>query len=229
MQVRQNISLRNEIKDIVVADAVLIIAIAFTLNGGIFSIGSKGFVDSLVLLLPISAVGVTLSFVLHELMHKFVAQHYGAVAGFRSSRSGLMITFFTGMFGFLLGIPGATMIYAHTFTKKQNGIVSIAGPLTNFVIFLAFLGFMFIGKPTGYMLQMTQIVIFISIILAFFNMLPIFPLDGSKVLAWNPYVYMVTMGAIFVLTIEFTGISVFGIAFIFIIALFFSMFYRNLM
>ncbi len=229
MNVRQNLSLRMEIKDIVIADIVLTVAIAFTLDGGVFSAGGQGFLGSLVLLLPISAVGVTLSFVLHELMHKFVAQHYGAVAGFRSSRSGLLITLFTGVAGFLLGIPGATMIYAHAFTKRQNGIVSIAGPLTNFVIFLAFLGFLFLGRPAGYLLQMTQIVIFISIILAFFNMLPIFPLDGSKVLAWNPYIYIVTMGVIFVLTVVFTGISLVEIVVIFIIALFFSAFYRNIM
>lgn len=229
MYVRENLSVRREIREMVIADIILTIAIAFTLSGGIFNITKPGDLLNLLLLLPISAVGVTLSFVLHELMHKFVAQHYGAVAGFQSSRSGLLITLATGLFGFLLGIPGATMIYVHKFTKRQNGIVSLAGPLTNFVVFLAFLAILIFGNPVGYILRLVQVVLFISIILAFFNMLPITPLDGSKVLAWNPYVYIITMGVIFVLTVLFTGISLFEILFIFGIAFFFSLFYRNIL
>ena len=227
MYTRENLSVRREIKEMLLADIVLIIAIAFTLTGGIGNISKPGFLFQLLLLLPISAVGVTLSFVLHELMHKFVAQHYGAVAGFQSSRNGLLITLVTGFFGFLLGIPGATIIYAQRFTKRQNGLVSIAGPLTNLSVFLVFLAVLIILHPAGYLLRLIQVVLFISIILAFFNMLPITPLDGSKVLAWNPYIYAITMGVIFVLTIFFTGISLFDILFIFIIALVFSLFYRN--
>ncbi|MCL5008054.1 MAG: site-2 protease family protein [Candidatus Marsarchaeota archaeon] len=229
MYVRPASSLKREIKEIVIADIVLTIAFSFTLLGGIENLTGYSALMNLLLFIPISAVGVTLSFVLHELMHKFVAQRYGAIAGFQSSRSGLLITIATGLFGFLLGIPGATMIYADRFTKRQNGIVSLAGPATNFVVFLAFLAIRVFGNPTGYLLELVSIVMFISILLAFFNMLPIMPLDGSKVLAWNPYVYFATMGVIFILTLLFTAISLTEIILMFIIALIFSMFYRTML
>ena len=231
MQFRENISSMREVREIAIADAVLILAFTLTLSGGVFLASSSSFSKDFIYLLPIVALGVTLSFVLHELMHKFVAQHYGAIAGFRTSPNGLLITLLTGMFGFLLGIPGATVIYASSFTRKENGIVSLAGPLTNFVVFMAFLvaGLALNPAPGSYLASTISFVLFISILLAFFNMLPIFPLDGSKVLAWDRRIYLVTMAAIFILMVTFTGIPLYDIAFMVIIALFFSLFYRHVL
>src|SRR5271157_1329630 len=135
MQIREHVNVAHEIKEIAIADLVLIFAFSLTFVGGVFGFAQGAFsLSDFLLLVPIVAMAVTLSFVLHELMHKFMAEHYGAIAGFRTSYPGLMITFITGMFGFLIGIPGATVIYASTFTKRQNGIVSLAGPLTNFAV-----------------------------------------------------------------------------------------------
>ena len=229
---RENSIAKQEVKDILLADIVLTVAMALTLSGGIvYSSGRSGFLGNFLVLIPITAVGVTLSFVLHELMHKFTAQRYGAIAGFRTSYTGLAITLVTGAFGFLLGIPGATVIYAHSFTKRQNGIVSLAGPLTNFAVFGAFLAARLALNPptTSYLGATIYFTIFISILLAFFNMLPIFPLDGSKVLAWNKPIYFATMGVIFVLMVAFAPISIYTILFMFAIAIFFSMFYRNVL
>ena len=230
---RENLSALVEIRDIVLADVVLSVAVALTLSGGVvFASKSVSSVPGGILgLLSIAAIGVTLSFVLHELMHKFVAQRYGAIAGFRTSLTGLAITLITGAFGFLLGIPGATMIYAHSFGRRENGIVSLAGPLTNFVVFGASLAVLFALGPAqnSYLAYMLSFTVFISILLAFFNMLPIFPLDGSKVLAWNKPVYIGTMAVIFVLMLYFTQISLYTILFMFAIALFFSLFYRNIL
>ncbi len=226
---QENIFAVQEIRDIVIADAVLIVAMTLVLSGGIVSARSAGFAASFIYYLPIVAIAASLVFILHELMHKFVAQHYGAIAGFKMSTTGLMITLATGAFGFLLGIPGATMIYAHSFDKRQNGLVSLAGPLTNFAIFGACLVLLFILAPaqTTYLYAALYLTLFISILLAFFNMLPMFPLDGSKVLAWSKPVYFGTIGLIFVLMVLFTPISIYIIIFMVIIALFFSLFYRR--
>ncbi|MCL5262311.1 MAG: site-2 protease family protein [Candidatus Marsarchaeota archaeon] len=231
MLFRENISAAREVREILIADIVLILAFTLTLSGGVFLASSSSFAKDFLYLLPITAIGVTLSFVLHELMHKFVAQHYGAIAGFRTSPNGLLITLLTGMFGFLLGIPGATVIYASSFTRKENGIVSLAGPLTNFAVFAVFLAVGIVLSPAqgSYIASMIGFVLFISILLAFFNMLPIFPLDGSKVLAWDRRIYLVTMVAIFILMVTFTGIPLYDIAFMVIIALFFSLFYRHVL
>ncbi len=227
---RENSRGFGEIRDIVLADLVLVFAFSFTLLGGVFAVGNVS-LNELAALLPIVAIAVTLSFVLHELMHKFVAQHYGAIAGFRTSYSGLMITLFTGFLGFLIGIPGATMIYASHFTKRENGIVSLAGPLTNFAVFAASLAVYALLAPAhgSYLGMAVSLTLTISILLAFFNMLPIFPLDGSKVLAWNKPVYFGTLAIIFVLMMIFTALPLIGIAFMLIIALMFSLMYRHIL
>lgn len=226
---------KQEIIDILIADIILIFAFAFILStgfGGIFSISTtKDFFHNFIVYLSISSIVVTLSFILHELMHKFAAQHYGAIAGFRTSINGLTITLLTSLFGFLIGIPGATMIYAHNFNKEQEAIVSLVGPLTNFVIFGVFLLLKFIIAPlsTSYLGQLIYLGFFINILLALYNMLPIFPLDGSKILAWNKEVYIFMMAVIFVLAWFVIPSILYIIAFMVVIALIFSLFYRHIL
>ena len=232
MEARYNVSHALEIKDILLADAVLTLAFTITLSGGIFGIaGSTSRAAQLIIeLLPISFIGVSLSFVLHELMHKFAAQRFGAFAAFRTSTNGLAITLITSLFGFLLGIPGATVIYTNSFTKRENGIVSLAGPLTNFAVFAVFAAALILLHPAAqsYMGFALDFIMFISILLAFFNMLPIFPLDGSKVLAWNPGVYAATMGTIFVLILFTRLIPISSIIFMIIIAAMLSLLYGRM-
>ncbi|MGC8729848.1 MAG: site-2 protease family protein [Candidatus Micrarchaeia archaeon] len=225
---RVNISFMEELRELLLADIVLTFAFAAVIIGGVFGTGNASGM-SFVYVLPMAFVAVSLTFVLHELMHKFVAERYGAIAAFRASRTGLIITLASGFFGFLIGIPGATVIYANNFTKKENGLVSIAGPLTNFAIFGLFFVIMMFVNPKSYIGELASLTMFISIILAFFNMLPIYPLDGSKVLLWNPAVYGITMLVIFTLLIYVAGWGMlFDIMFMFIIALLFSMSYRRL-
>ncbi len=232
MQFRPNITRTEEIKQIAMADAALTVAFSIALAGGII----KGNIGYAVVLLPIAFVAVTLSFVLHELMHKYVAQHYGAIAAFQTSQMGLLITLGTSLFGFLFGIPGATVIYTNSFTVKQNGVTSLAGPLTNFAVFAVFFVIFIFAPAHTYFSTMASIVMFISILLAFFNMLPIMPLDGSKVLRWNRKVYFSAFGVIMVLM----GIAYYSffqsikgmvieVIFMLFIAVFFSMFYRNVL
>jgi Zn-dependent protease len=229
--IRQNVNLIREIRDIILADAALIISFALFESGGIFP-AFKNFPlywSNFLALLPIMAIGVTLSFILHELMHKFVAQHYGAIAAFQMWPIGVLGALGTSAAGFLLALPGATMIYVHSFTKRENGIVSLAGPLTNFVVFAAAIAIVFYlnPAPNSFISDALGFTIFISIYLAFFNMLPIYPLDGSKVLAWNPLVYVGTMGVIFVLMLLFTGIGIYNIIFLIIIALLLGSMFRR--
>jgi Zn-dependent protease len=197
----------REIRDIILADLVLTFAFALLLSGGLLaSLNSK---LSFLAVLPIAAAAVALSFILHELMHKFTAQHYGAWAEFRIWPAGLIITLASSFFGFLIGLPGATYIFANRFTKRENGIVSLAGPATNLTIFFAFLAILLVVSPpsTSYLRVALVTVSFISLWLGFFNMLPIFPLDGSKVLAWDWRVYGCVMVLVVALLVGyFTGV-----------------------
>ncbi|MDE1873674.1 MAG: site-2 protease family protein [Candidatus Micrarchaeota archaeon] len=241
MRITGGFSLSREVEDILVADAALTIGFALVLSGGIFGLSSIAFLY----LLPISFVAVSLSFVLHELMHKFVAQRFGAMAAFRKSDSGILITLATSLFGFLVGLPGATMIYAPHFTRKEEAYVSLAGPLTNFAVFAVFFALgsaLFPGFGSGvtrilfgaslssfsYLQIALSFIVFISIYLAFFNMLPIFPLDGSKVYRWNRGVFAAVIAVIFVLlTLVVPLLALLpGLVLILIIALLLSQFYR---
>ncbi|MDE1865407.1 MAG: site-2 protease family protein [Candidatus Micrarchaeota archaeon] len=187
----------REIIDILLAYFVLTCAFAFIFSGGVLSRQSvhQSLLNSFLTILPIAALAVALSFILHELMHKFVAQHYGAWAEFRTWPAGLMITIISSMLGFLIGLPGATYIASNHFTKRENGIVSLAGPATNLVVFFIFaaLNLAFSSSSATYLSLAIGVVMFISLWLGFFNMLPIFPLDGSKVLAWDWRIYLGVM------------------------------------
>jgi Zn-dependent protease len=211
---RDNIPTGAELKELALADIVLSVAFTLVLLGGIGT--AIQFPDALLYFFPIALIAITLTFVLHEMMHKFVAQRYGAIAAFKASRIGLIITLIPSMLGFLIGLPGATIIYSNRFTQEEEGIVSLAGPLTNFAVFFVFLAVGMIEYPhflsqvllsfTGganlsYFQNMINITLFISLILAFFNMLPIYPLDGSKVLKWSKPAYLATLASIFVLLI----------------------------
>lgn len=246
MYIREHLLVWKEIEELLIADLVLTFAFSLVIVGGIYNISKL--LSIFVYFIPISFVAVSLSFILHELMHKFVAQRYGAIAAFRTSQYGLAITLITSLFGFLIGIPGATVIYTNNFTKREDGRVSIAGPLTNFAVFLVFfaLGMLlyknFLTNVTttlsvsmfiynSYLHNMINLTLFISILLAFFNMLPIYPLDGSKVLRWNKGIYATTLiiiFALFLLVIPIISLII-GLAFMLVFAYIFSMFYRNIL
>ncbi|MDE1824822.1 MAG: hypothetical protein KGH61_02270 [Candidatus Micrarchaeota archaeon] len=235
----------KEIQDLLLADVILTLAFTLVIVGGTATISAAPGV--FLYFLPISFIAVSLTFVLHELMHKFVAQHYGAVAAFRTSMVGLLITIASSFFGFLIGIPGATVIYASTFTAEHEGKVSLAGPLTNFVVFgvfftaglLSFHGFpgnilssldMATFQHNPYIQNLVDVVLFISILLAFYNMLPIYPLDGSKVLRWNKGIYVITVAIIFALflfVIPLVSLLI-SLVFMLFLALMFSLLYRGI-
>ncbi len=171
------------------------ISIAFAM------IFSEGFLDGIIPFIKnfsealfISLIAVGAGFIFHELAHKYVAIHYGAHAEYRMWETGLLLalglgilSLFTG-FGFIFAAPGAVWIYGPHITRKQNGIISIAGPITNIVITLIFLMLLFYF-PFGLIGKTLFTGARINLFLAMFNLLPVPPLDGSKVIAWNPTIW----------------------------------------
>jgi len=150
----------------------------------------------LAIFFPASLLAVGTGVGLHEIMHKVVAQRYGLWAEFRYNLRGLAFAFiFAAAIGFLYGAPGATWI-SGAVTKEQNGRISAAGPVSNLVIsallFGGFLAMMPRASSFGgalvviYLLQAASVNAF----LAGFNMIPVMPLDGAKVWAWNKAAYL---------------------------------------
>ncbi len=161
-------------------------------------------VDKLLLFIPIAFVTVGLGFILHELGHKFVAQKYGFYAEFRRSDKGLMLGIVTALMGFLFFAPGAVMIGSPTgiISEEENGKISIAGPIVNIILALIFLGIQISIQPLVtlsnidmmvYLYFLSQIGFNINSFLALFNLLPIPPLDGSKVISWNLPIWLISI------------------------------------
>jgi len=144
-----------------------------------------GFADELVYTnfgLVVFFVLIIAAFLLHEIAHKFKAQSYGCWSEFRIQTSGIYITLAAMIFGVLVFAPGATMVVGNP-NKKSMGKIALSGPLTN--LFMA--GFFLLLYPISP--KIAWLGVFFSALIAIFNLLPFFVLDGKKVLQWNPYVW----------------------------------------
>ncbi|HTY15392.1 MAG TPA: peptidase M50 [Methanoregulaceae archaeon] len=177
------------------AVAWLGITIAFTL--AIVLSGFTGKIDPVYFLFifGVAAVTVGIGFVLHEMAHKFTAMKYGYYAEFRKDNVMLlMAVVLAALVHIVFAAPGATVIYAGGLTKEQNGKISAAGPLTNLLLCIPF-AVMILATP--FVSGTSQVIGFVGLMglqinamIATFNLIPISILDGKKVLAWNPGIFI---------------------------------------
>ncbi len=156
-----------------------------------YLLSQYGFFNTVILFL----CSVGLGFLLHELAHKFTAQYYGYISEFRADLSMMLLALFVSITGFVFLAPGAVLILGRPSIRK-NGIISVAGPLTNLV--LAILSFAIASTTFGFTKTVFLISFKVNTWLGLFNLLPIWILDGKKVLLWNKTVYFVLLG-IFIL------------------------------
>jgi Zn-dependent protease len=168
----------EEFAHIGIAVAVLTLAFAIAIDSNPFWVG-----------LLLAALAVLTGFLPHELGHKLVAQHFGARAEFRVFPLGLVVALISSFFGFVFAAPGAVYIDGRL-SSKENGLVSLAGPGVNIAIASALIATSFLF-PIGNLVGDTLwIVGSVNAYLAAFNLLPIPPLDGSKVFKWNKVVWI---------------------------------------
>ena len=179
---------KNEIRDLLIS--ILVLALIFS-----------GFNLELILVTIFIVVVVFLS---HELSHKFVAQYYGCDAVYKMWPLGLFLGLITALLpgGFVIAAPGAVNIstYKRGFafriahlTRKQLGIISLSGPLINIILAVSLLFLNFV-----YPLDLFSLTARVSFFLAFFNLLPIPPMDGSKIMSWNFRIWLLLAGIAFV-------------------------------
>jgi len=164
------------------------------------------------LLIVASLLAVSTGFLLHELAHKVVAQRYGHWAEFRASMQNIALSILVvAFFRFLFAAPGAVMISGRV-SPKENGVISLVGPGTNFVIAVLTFPFVFVADQTHNLPIVLGTIAWTNGLLAIFNLLPVGPLDGRKVWRWNQVVYVgaaiAAVGLFILLTITFNPLDV---------------------
>ena len=151
-----------------------------------------------------------MSVVLHEVSHGYAAYKMGdptaKLAG-RLSLNPLAHLDFMGSFlvpllaylsaGFMFGWAKPVPYNPYNLRNQKYGdaLVAVAGPISNLAIALIF-GIIFRysalwGLTNEIFLSACQTIILLNLVLAIFNLVPIPPLDGSKILfAFLPYRYI---------------------------------------
>ena len=128
-----------------------------------------------------SLLTVGVGFLLHELAHKVVAVRFGQVAEFRADYGMLGLAIAAGLAGFLFAAPGA-VYHRGSITARENGLIALAGPVTNLALAAVFLPLVALPPPLR---GVGELGVAVNLLLAAFNMIPFGPLDGRKVLAWS--------------------------------------------
>lgn len=181
----------REIKELIKAWLALSLAFTILLVPGISLAALIFFI--------ISMATVGLGFLLHELAHKITAQKYGHEAEFAANNTMLMLAIAMSFIGFIFAAPGAVYIHGHV-TKKQNGLISIAGPLTNLALALLFLPIK-VYSGEGILGLIGTFGFMINAWLGLFNMIPVMPFDGAKIIKWNKPIYFLTVAILLTATI----------------------------
>jgi len=151
---------------------------------------------STLLILVSLSIAFTLSFLLHEVAHKFSAQHFRLWAEFRLTIQGALITLVSVFLPppFKIISPGAVMIVGSG-TKETVGKIALSGPITNILLST---GCILIATVTQ---DLFWFVAFINAFLAAFNLIPFGIIDGLKVFRWNKVFWAIAFVAAITLTV----------------------------
>ena len=149
---------------------IIAILIAWSLSKGLFPSYYKNLSPQTYWWMGIiGALGLFLSIIVHEFSHSLVARRYGLPM--------------KGITLFIFG--GVAEMEEEPASAKVEFMVAIAGPISSILIALIFYGIHAAGKQAGLAQPINGVVAYLAMIngiLAVFNLLPAFPLDGGRVL-----------------------------------------------
>ncbi|PKN73884.1 MAG: site-2 protease family protein [Candidatus Cloacimonetes bacterium HGW-Cloacimonetes-3] len=137
------------------------------------------------------------SIIIHEFCHALAAYWLGDDSAKRAGRLSLnplkhidwfgtvllpLFLFFTA--GFIYGYAKPVPFNPYNFKnlKRDSGLTALAGPVSNILIAIAFAIVYHLAGFIPIVQHIAFYVIFLNLLLAFFNLIPVPPLDGSKVI-----------------------------------------------
>lgn len=181
-----------------------------------------------VIMFTIIVVPLFISITFHEWAHGYVAYKFGDPTPMLQGRLTLNPFAHLDPVGtlmlFIIGIGWAKPVMLNPSyypSKTKQMLVALAGPSMNFLLAVIF-GFILVSIQLAHtevtsenfkvLVMSFNIIIRINLILGIFNMIPIPPLDGSRVIAWMlpekleyNYLALAPYGFMILLLILFTG------------------------
>jgi Zn-dependent protease/CBS domain-containing protein len=148
---------------------IIAILVAWSLSTGVFPLHYKNLsIETYWLMGIVGAVGLFLSIVAHEFCHSLVARKCGIPMN--------------GITLFIFG--GVAEMGDEPSSARAEFMMAAAGPLSSVLIALIFYGMYVAGKGTlaEPVSGVIQYLAYINGILAAFNLVPAFPLDGGRIL-----------------------------------------------
>ena len=149
---------------------VIAVLIAWSLSTGLFPFYYKNLsTETYWAMGIIAAVGLFISIIVHEFSHSLVARHYGMPM--------------KGITLFIFG--GVSEMEEEPPSPKVELLMAGVGPLSSIAIAVFFYWISLLGKTIGWGEPINGVVEYLAVInalLAGFNLLPAFPLDGGRVL-----------------------------------------------
>ena len=176
-------------------------------------------------------VPLLFSLCVHEFAHAWMAKQKGDLTAEMEGRLSLnpvvhmdivgtlvlpLMAIFTGLpvFGWAKPVPFNESVLKNP--KQDVFWIALAGPLSNFLLALLGALVLFIYRLLSFsdisILQWGEVFIYINLLLGFFNLIPLHPLDGGKVIArflsarWNQWLEDTQQYSTFILI----GLFVFG-------------------
>ncbi|MGH6948934.1 MAG: site-2 protease family protein [Kiloniellales bacterium] len=149
---------------------LLAILIVWSLAGGYFPQLLAGYDTGTYIWMGVAgAIGLLFSIVFHELSHSLIARRFGMPI--------------EGITLFLFG--GVAEMHEEPSSAKGEFLMAVAGPLASLLLAALFYGFSALGGSAEAATPVTALLdwlAFVNLVLAIFNLVPAFPLDGGRML-----------------------------------------------
>ncbi|MEO0076992.1 MAG: site-2 protease family protein [candidate division WOR-3 bacterium] len=181
----------------------------------------------------LSAPAILFGLTIHEYAHGYVANKLGDPTAKYAGRLTLnpfkhldlfgTISLFLFRFGWAKPVPVNPIYFKNP--HQDMMLTSLAGPAANFISAIVFGGILRFVNATvpaaNFIIVILELFVFFNLILGIFNLIPIPPLDGSKILYYllpktmaEQYAQLERFGILILLGIillgQFIGFSIFG-------------------